>query len=154
MPGRSLKAPGILIGLGLGGFIDGILLHQILQWHHMLSNLVPSTTLWGLEINIIWDGLFHAATWVFVVLGLALLWRAVQGPGKGWSARSLFGWTLAGWGWFNLIEGIIDHHILQVHHVRPGPNQLAYDIGFLVLGALLIWLGRTLAKSSEWTPAR
>ena len=29
--------PAFLMGVGLGGFIDGILLHQILQWHHMLT---------------------------------------------------------------------------------------------------------------------
>lgn len=26
------------LGIGIGGFIDGIILHQILQWHEMLSN--------------------------------------------------------------------------------------------------------------------
>jgi uncharacterized membrane protein len=31
------KLPGFLMGIGLGGFIDGILLHQILQWDHMLT---------------------------------------------------------------------------------------------------------------------
>lgn len=31
-------AAGILLGLGLGGFFDGIVLHQILQWHHMLTD--------------------------------------------------------------------------------------------------------------------
>jgi uncharacterized membrane protein len=25
------------MGLGLGGFLDGIVLHQVLQWHHMLT---------------------------------------------------------------------------------------------------------------------
>jgi uncharacterized membrane protein len=29
---------GVLLGLGLGGFVDGIVLHQILQWHHMLTD--------------------------------------------------------------------------------------------------------------------
>ncbi|MFH9118580.1 DUF2243 domain-containing protein [Streptomyces globisporus] len=33
---RSLQLPGIILGVGLGGFVDGILLHQLLQWHHML----------------------------------------------------------------------------------------------------------------------
>jgi uncharacterized membrane protein len=48
LPSRSA---GLLHGLGLGGFIDGILLHQILQWHHMLSGVddYPVTTLAGLE---------------------------------------------------------------------------------------------------------
>jgi len=29
---------GILLGPGLGGFFDGILLHQVLQWHRMFTN--------------------------------------------------------------------------------------------------------------------
>jgi uncharacterized membrane protein len=29
---------GILLGLGLGGFFDGIIWHQVLQWHHMLTS--------------------------------------------------------------------------------------------------------------------
>jgi uncharacterized membrane protein len=58
------RAPGILLGIGLGGFVDGIVLHQILQWHHMLSSegSHPTTTVAGLETNTLWDGLFHAAT--------------------------------------------------------------------------------------------
>src|SRR4051794_15960674 len=28
---------GYLVGLAMGGFFDGILLHQVLQWHHLLS---------------------------------------------------------------------------------------------------------------------
>ena len=31
-------AAGIFLGLGLGGFFDGIVLHQILQWHHMATS--------------------------------------------------------------------------------------------------------------------
>ena len=30
--------PGILLGVGLGGFVDGMMLHQILQWHHTLTS--------------------------------------------------------------------------------------------------------------------
>jgi uncharacterized membrane protein len=29
---------GILFGLELGGFLEGIALHQSLQWHHMLTS--------------------------------------------------------------------------------------------------------------------
>jgi uncharacterized membrane protein len=46
-PARSVTAPGILLGVGLGGFVDGILLHQVLQWHHMgvarSTSQMPST---------------------------------------------------------------------------------------------------------------
>jgi uncharacterized membrane protein len=39
---------------------------------------------------------------------------------------------------FNIVEGVIDHLLLEVHHVRDdlgGP--LSWDIGFLVFGVLL-----------------
>jgi uncharacterized membrane protein len=32
------RLPGLFLGIGLGGFVDGIVLHQILQWHHLLTN--------------------------------------------------------------------------------------------------------------------
>ena len=67
---------GILFGLGLGGFFDGIVLHQLLQWHHMLTSAgYPADSVRNLEINTLWDGIFHASTYVFVALGLAILWR-------------------------------------------------------------------------------
>jgi uncharacterized membrane protein len=39
------KASGLLFGIGLGGFLDGIVLHQILQWHHMLSHVLRDLTI-------------------------------------------------------------------------------------------------------------
>src|SRR4051812_26426023 len=38
------KTSGLLYGLGLGGFVDGILLHEVLQWHHMVSSEYPTNT--------------------------------------------------------------------------------------------------------------
>ena len=67
---------GILLGLGLGGFFDGIVLHQLLQWHHMLTSAgYPPDNVRNLEINTLWDGIFHSSTYVFVLLGLIILWR-------------------------------------------------------------------------------
>ena len=57
---RPLIAAGTLLGIGMGGFVDGILFHQILQVHNMLSAKYPPTTLVNAEINMVWDGLFHA----------------------------------------------------------------------------------------------
>jgi uncharacterized membrane protein len=45
--------PGLLFGLGLGGFVDGIVLHEILQWHHMITGAESSNTLSGLELNVV-----------------------------------------------------------------------------------------------------
>ena len=50
--------PAVTLGFALGGFFDGVLLHQILQWHHLLS-LVPGMD--DLRLQILWDGYFHAA---------------------------------------------------------------------------------------------
>ncbi len=141
----SAILPTVLLGIGLGGLFDGIVIHQILQWHHMLSAHTPPDTLANLELNTLADGLFHAATWIFTVLGLFLLWRAVRsGARLGWS--TLVGGLLAGWGGFNVVEGLIDHQILGVHHVRPGPDQLLYDIGFLIWGAVMLAIGVLLLR--------
>ncbi|MBG0831846.1 DUF2243 domain-containing protein [Planomonospora sp. ID67723] len=155
-PGIAL--PGIVLGIGLGGFVDGILLHQILQWHHMLTSTgtdniglapYPATTVHGLQINTLWDGLFHTFTWLAVLTGLALLYsRVTHARGRVWASRVLWGWVLVGWGLFNLVEGVIDHHLLGIHHVRTGPGQLAWDLGFLALGALLVAGGYLLQRSA------
>jgi uncharacterized membrane protein len=89
-------AAGVLFGLGLGGFFDGIVLHQVLQWHHMLSSWYPITSIENLELNTLWDGIFHSATYVFVVIGLFILWRRARGRHLRWSNRALIGSLLVG----------------------------------------------------------
>src|SRR3954451_10362286 len=83
----SPKRAALLMGLGLGGFVDGILLHQILQWHHMLTSTdtdtigvpyYPQDTVHGLRINTVWDGVFHIVTWLLVLTGLAMLYSRVE----------------------------------------------------------------------------
>ena len=70
-----------MLGLGLGGFFDGIVLHQLLQWHHMLTSAgYPADSLRNLQINTLADGLFHASTYILVVWGLILLWRKARLP--------------------------------------------------------------------------
>ncbi|MGI8800688.1 MAG: DUF2243 domain-containing protein [Solirubrobacteraceae bacterium] len=144
---RRFTTAGVLLGIGFGGFVDGIVLHQILQWHHMLTSEgdFPATTVAGLETNTLSDGLFHAATWAFALAGVLMLTRAMRNGYRG-AARHLLGLMLAGWGAFNLVEGIVDHHVLRIHHVRSGDAELAYDLGFLVLGAALVAAGLLLAR--------
>ena len=144
------KAPGLLLGVGLGGFVDGIVLHQILQWHHLLTDEgdFPMDTVQGLEQNTVADGLFHALTWVVVVIGMFVTLTAWQSRKLAPPWRSHLGMLLIGWGAFNLVEGVIDHQLLGIHHVRDdlgGP--LSWDIGFLLFGALLILAGFALARS-------
>jgi uncharacterized membrane protein len=144
-----ITGAGLLLGVGLGGFVDGILLHQILQWHNMLSSRIPPITLVAMKYNMIWDGLFHAVTWTMTAIGIALLFRAGRRADAAWSGRVLFGAILGGWGLFNLVEGAIDHEILGIHHVHPGAGQLAWDVGFLASGVVLMALGALLARSGR-----
>jgi uncharacterized membrane protein len=146
--GRGPTLAGFLLGLGLGGFLDGILLHQILQWHSMLSAVDPPVSLMAMRRNMRADGAFHAATWLCTVLGLVALWRrlrTVAPPGPG---LALLADTVFGWGVFNLVEGSIDHELLGLHHVREGTQYLSYDLAFVLLGGLgLIALGLWVGSS-------
>lgn len=145
-----LLSAGMLLGVGMGGFVDGIVLHQLLQVHNMLSGKYPPTTLVNAEINMFWDGLFHAFCWVVAALGLALLWRAGQRSDVPWSTRTFVGSLLLGWGVFNLIEGIMDHHILKIHNVVQRLGESGWDYGFLAVGgAGLIVVGGLLIRSGR-----
>jgi uncharacterized membrane protein len=149
-----ILSAGLLLGAGLGGFADGILLHQILQWHNMLSSVRPPTDLVAMKFNMVWDGVFHAFTWLMVCAGLWRLWLAGAREDVPWSGRTLLGALIAGWGLFNSIEGTIDHQILGVHHVHPGQNQLAWDLGFICLGLGQIAVGWFLIRAGRHHPAR
>lgn len=146
------RAAGLLYGLGLGGFLDGIVLHQLLQWHHMVSAVEdhPTTTLAGLELNTLADGFFHVATWL-LVLGASIVTLAQWQQGRlAPSWRFHLGLLLIGWGLFNVVEGVVDHHVLRVHHVRDdlgGP--LAWDLAFLAFGAVLVLGGWVLHRSGQ-----
>lgn len=147
---RPARLPGLLMGLGFGGFVDGIVLHQLFQWHHMVSDThdYPVTTLAGLEANTFADGLFHAATWVFLLVGSMLMLASWRQNRLAPSWRFQIGLLVAGWGLFNLVEGIIDHHILGIHHVRDdlgGP--LSWDLGFLAF-SLALFIGGWVIHAS------
>ena len=135
---------GIFLGLGLGGFFDGIVLHQVLQWHHMFTSAgFPADTLQNLEFNVMWDGFFHISTYIFTLTGMIILWRKASQPHDPWSWKMMAGAMLTGFGIFNVVEGIVDHQILGIHHVneRVPPEQWIYwDLGFLIWGALM-WVG-------------
>lgn len=147
--GAPSRAPGLLLGLGLGGFVDGIVLHQLLQWHHLVSDVdaYPTTTVAGLEVNTLADGSFHAAMWFLVLAGsIAMLkaWREGR-VAPSWSFH--FGLVLTGWGVFNVVEGLVNHQLLGIHHVRDDLGApLSWDLGFLAVSVLLIAGGLALYR--------
>lgn len=142
-----LRAAGVALGMGMGGFVDGIVFHQILQLHNMLSARVPTDVLVGNKINMFWDGIFHAAVWGLTALGIGLLWRAGRRLDVDWHGRSFSGALLVGWGLFNCIEGVINHHLLHLHHVHERAGLSGWDYGFLAWGAAMVIGGVLLAGS-------
>lgn len=134
---KPLTRAGICLGVGLGGFLDGILFHQIFQVHSMLSARLPKDSVRNMEINMFWDGIFHSFTWIMTAIGVLLLFRAAFVRNILWSGHLLVGSMFLGWGLFNLIEGITNHHILHLHHVVESRGQSIYDLCFLLSGVVL-----------------
>lgn len=144
------KAFGLLLGLGKGALIDGIVLHQILQWHHMVSDEESTETVSGLEANTLADGFFHVAGFILVLAGTFAMHHAWRQGRIAPNLKFHIGLLLLGWGIFNVVEGVVNHQVLGVHHVRDdlgGP--LSWDLGFLVFGVLLIIGGWLLHKRGE-----
>ena len=149
MKRRRSMLPGIVLGFGLGGFVDGIVLHQILQWHHLLTaeGCCPGNSLVGLEDNTLADGIFHAVAWVVTAVGSLLGYRAWNRGGLAPPWRAHVGALLAGWGAFNLIDSA-NHFVVGLHHVRDdlgGP--LGWDVGFLVFALALIGVGLSMMRA-------
>lgn len=140
-----LIASGILLGAGMGGFADGIILHQLLGLHHMISAVVPADTIVGLKANMFWDGVFHAGVWLLCAGGLGCLWVAGRRGTASWTGRVFTGALLEGWGLFQIVEGILNHHVLGLHHVSDVPSVAArWDPVYLAIGVVLLTTGRVL----------
>ena len=147
---RPLISAGTLLGIGMGGFVDGIVLHQMLQVHNMLSAKRPKDSIVNMEVNMFWDGLFHAFTWTMTAVGLWMLWRAVTRRDVPLSGRTLFGSMVFGWGLFNLVEGVIDHHVIHIHHVVERLGVSVWDWLFLGVGGVgFILLGWAIIASAR-----
>jgi uncharacterized membrane protein len=145
-----LKSPWVLwggvLGFALGGFFDGILLHQILQWHHLLS-LVPGLD--DLRVQVLWDGYFHALMYLVALAGLWGLWRARRRAmieGLVLNGVPLAGALLLGFGTWHAVDAILSHWLLGIHRIKlDSPSPLAWDLFWVaVFGLLPIVLGRRL----------
>jgi uncharacterized membrane protein len=132
--GRSLLWPAVLVGIGVAGSLDGIVLHQLLRWHHFYDRGSQAA-------GLIADGVFHLGSTAVLAVGLVLLvqrWRAGSAP-----MRVGVAGILLGAGGFNLYDGVVQHKLLGLHQVRAGaPDNLPYDVAFvgLATGVLLAGL--------------
>lgn len=160
-PGEELLNPvplstaGVVMGMGIGGFIDGILFHQILQLHGMVSNKLSIDTFVGKAVNMFWDGIFHALTLIAVMIGFALLVRLLKRRDINPSPGLALGGAIGGWGIFNLVEGIIHHQIIKLHNVNEYSLQPeVWNYSFLASGIILMALGYLLIYHRDHYPSR
>ena len=137
----SLLTIGVILGIGIAGTLDEVILHQLLQWH----NYYVHTTESG---RIISDGLFHLVSSSCLLLGALLLWHRRQAARKPEDGRLLVSGVLLGLGGFNLFDGTIQHKVLRFHQVREGvANTLPYDLGFIGIALTVFVLGWLLRRS-------
>lgn len=160
-PGRELLNPvplataGVVMGIGIGGFIDGILFHQVLQLHAMVSNRLATDTVVGKAVNMFWDGIFHALTLTAVIIGFALLLRLLKRKNINPSSRLAVGGAIGGWGIFNFVEGIIHHHIIKLHNVNEfALNPDIWNYSFLASGLIFMAIGYAFIYNRQHYPLR
>ena len=138
--------PGLAAGVGLGAFVDGIVFHQILQWHHFVSDDVAMTSLSGLETNTLWDGIFHAFSWMVCAAGIWMLWQAGR-RGTMPARNVLLGAMLVGWGAFSAIDGIILHLVAGLHHLyQRGDFETGSDVVYIVASLLVAAAGVAIGQ--------
>src|SRR3954449_5485842 len=136
---------GAILGFAFGGFFDGILLHQVLQWHHFLS-LVPGERFQSTEVQILADGLFHVAVYLIALAGLIMLWR--KGSYRP-TDRPLLGWAVLGFSIWQFADVVLVHWLIGIHRIRVGvPDPTLWDIGWLAaFGVPTLIVGVWLLRS-------
>jgi uncharacterized membrane protein len=141
-PGQ--RAGYLLFGAAMGGLIDGFVLHQLLQWHHLWSSRTTVDTVAGLERNTLADGIFHSASLVVLIIGAVLI------VGERVPVPAALGLVLIGWGVFHVIDQFVFHLALGAHHIREGvSNPEVYDWAFFGIGLVLIAAGWLVAWSTR-----
>ena len=147
----SLKWAGLFLGMAFGGIFDGIVLRQILQWHHSLSAV--DTQAWlDLRMQLVIDGLFHALMYVVLAAGLMLLVKARHDLALGKANSYLFASMLIGFGWWNVLDGVVFHWALQLHHIKmDATSPFVWDLSwFWGFGLMPLAIGYRLQHAADW----
>jgi uncharacterized membrane protein len=139
--GPSLLWPGVLVGIGIAGTLDEVILHQLLAWHHYYDRSTAT-------VGLVSDGIFHLFSTAVLVLGaIQLVERRRTSPDP---PRLALAGILLGAGCFNLYDGTIQHKLLRLHQVRPAaPNDLPYDLAFLAIAAVIALSGALLLRRTR-----
>ncbi|MBD7939021.1 DUF2243 domain-containing protein [Cytobacillus sp. Sa5YUA1] len=136
---------GILFGLGLVAFIDEMVFHQLLSWHHFYDQ---STT----KIGLLSDGLFHAFSWFATVASLFMV--ADLRRRNSWWKKRWIGGVLLGIGLFNLYDGLIQHKVFKLHQIRYGVDLLPYDLVWNITAALITIIGIIIIRKTSHSQSK
>ncbi|MEK4198478.1 DUF2243 domain-containing protein [Cytobacillus sp. FSL K6-0265] len=136
---------GILFGLGLVAFIDEMVFHQLLSWHHFYDQ---STT----KIGLLSDGLFHAFSWFATVASLFMV--ADLRRRDSWWKKRWIGGVLLGIGLFNLYDGLIQHKVFKLHQIRYGVDLLPYDLVWNITAALITIIGIIIIRKTSHSQSK
>ncbi|SDD64273.1 DUF2243 domain-containing protein [Auraticoccus monumenti] len=126
---------GVLFGIGLAAFVDEVVFHQLLRWHHFYDR--AST-----DVGLISDGLFHAFGWFAVVASL-FLFADLRRRGALWWTRWVAG-VLLGAGGFQLYDGLVQHKLMGLHQIRYEVDLLPYDLTWNLVAVVLVVTGAVL----------
>lgn len=160
---RALLAAGVF-GFGFSGLIDVLVLHLVLQWHHLVSGIYPTDTLSGLRTNLVADGLFSIGMLIIMGIGAGLLWQSERRTDVPLLIRPLAGAAVIGLGGFDLYDAIVDHAILEIHQPftqagqplglggQYNPLWAAVSILFIAAGYYIYRTG-TKKRDAETTEA-
>ncbi|AFS70405.1 Hypothetical protein Eab7_1274 [Exiguobacterium antarcticum B7] len=132
---RRNLGSGFLFGLGLIAFLDEVMFHQLLGWHHFYDK---STT----SVGLFSDGLFHAFSWFATVAALFLV-ADLRRRQTFWLMRWISG-VLIGVGVFQLYDGLVQHKVFRLHQIRYEVDILPYDIIWNTSATLILCLGLVL----------
>jgi uncharacterized membrane protein len=139
VPMRALAGP-LLIGIGLGGLLHGIVFHQLLQWHNVLSSVVPPVDLAAMRVNVLAEGQYNVGALLVTLIGIVVMWARARRRLPMPSSREFTGSLLFGWGLINSAEAVLSHHVFRLHNLRGAADPLPWNIGFLVLGGVGLML--------------
>ena len=145
---RALVGAGVF-GFGFSGLIDVLLLHLILQWHHLLSGIYPMSTLVGLRTNILADGWFSIGMIVIAGIGAGVVWRAERRTREPLAIRPIAGSAVVGLGVFDLYDVVVDHALLGLHQPLSMGGQ--YNPHWAVVSLLIIGAGAYIYRTAIGT---
>lgn len=130
---------GFLFGLGLAAFVDEMVFHQLLHWHHFYDKS-------SLAIGLLSDGFFHAFSWFATIGGLFIV-ADLKRRDAFWVSR-WWGGVLLGAGIFQLYDGTIQHKLMRIHQIRYEVDILPYDLVWNITAIIMIVIGAILLRKT------